>query len=478
MREMFKNEADKKGLLRTSRVTHRRSRVSLIDTHCHLDMFDGDENAVIQRARDAGIESIITISSDPESNFRNIGIAEAHEMVYASAGVHPHDAKDASGEILERVKKLLAHRKVVAVGETGLDYHYDHSPREAQKDIFRKHLALAKEKGLPVVIHSREAKEDTLSILRESEIRKGVLHCFSGDMDMAEKVMEMGFYISIAGPVTFKNARKLAEVARVIPDDYLLVETDAPFLTPEPLRGKRNEPSCMVHTVARLAELRGVSSDDISRITTINAKRLFKIGDLPSRGEIAYRIRDNLYLNVTNRCTNRCSFCVRFHKDYVKGHNLRLSDEPTEDELKTAIGDPSVFKEIVFCGYGEPLLRLDTVKNVAKWIKKNGGFVRINTNGHGNVIHGRNILAELKGIVDSLSISLDAQDAETYDRVCAPSFKNAFQEVVAFIREARNFVPVVQATVVEMEGVDVEKCREITDALGIPLKVRKLDVVG
>lgn len=441
-------------------------------------MFNEDANAVIQRASDAGIESIITISSDLQSNIRNVAIAETYKTVYASVGIHPHDAKDASGEAIEEIKKFLTHKKVVAVGETGLDYHYNHSPRETQRDIFRKHLALAKECGLPVVIHSREAKEDTLKILEESQLTKGVLHCFSGDVDMAERVMEMGLYISIAGPVTFKNARKLAEVARVIPDDYLLVETDAPFLTPEPLRGKRNEPSCMVHTVARLAELRGVSTDDIARITTINARRLFKIGNLPSLGEIAYRIRDNLYLNVTNRCTNRCSFCVRFHKDYVKGHNLRLSDEPTEDDLKTALGDPSVYKEIVFCGYGEPLLRLDTVKNVARWIKKKGGFVRINTNGHGNVIHGRNILPELKGIVDSLSVSLDAHDEETYDKICAPSFKNAFQEVVSFIREARNHIPVVQATVVEMDGVDMEKCREITDSLGIPLRVRKLDVVG
>jgi TatD DNase family protein len=460
------------------RIGHNGSLVTLIDTHCHLDMFDKDANAVIQRATDAGIESIITISSDLESNARNVAIAEAYETVYASVGIHPHDAKDASREAMEEIKKFLTHKKVVAVGETGLDYHYNHSPRETQRDIFREHLALAKENGLPVVIHSREAKEDTLEILGKSGITKGVLHCFSGDMDMAERVMEMGLYISIAGPVTFKNARELAEVARAIPDDYLLVETDAPFLTPEPLRGKRNEPSCMVHTVARLAELRGVGSDDIARITTVNAKRLFKIGDLASRGEIAYRIRDNLYLNVTNRCTNRCSFCVRFHKDYVKGHNLRLSDEPTEDDLKAAIGDPSVYKEIVFCGYGEPLLRLNAVKNVARWIKKNGGFVRINTNGHGNVIHGRNIVAELKGIVDSLSVSLDAHDEETYDRICAPSFKNAFREVIEFIREAKNHIPVVQATVVEMDGVDVEKCREITDSLGIPLRVRKLDVVG
>jgi TatD DNase family protein len=449
----------------------------MIDSHCHLDMFD-DSDAVIRRARDAGIESLITIGSDLESNIRNLAIALHHDSVYTSVGIHPHDAKDFSEETYGQIRDWTKEKKVVAIGETGLDYHYDHSPRDIQRNVFRKHLDLAGETGLPVLIHSREASKDTLEILEKSGISKGVFHCFSGDLEMAEKVMERGFSISLAGPVTFKNAKKLVEVAREIPDDYLLVETDAPYLAPEPVRGKRNEPCYMVHTVKRLADLRGVSPEDIGRITTLNARRLFKIGTLASRGEIAYKIRDSLYLNLTNRCTNKCSFCVRFHKDYVKGHNLRLRDEPTEEELKDAIGDPSQYRELVFCGYGEPLLRLDAVKNIARWIKERGGYVRINTNGHGNLIHGRNILPELSGIVDTLSVSLDAQDEETYQRICAPTYKNAFQEVVSFIREARAYVPSVQATVVEMEGVDIEKCRKLMDEIGVPLRVRKLDVVG
>ena len=185
-----------------------------------------------------------------------------------------------------------------------------------------RHLALAKDSGLPVIVHSREAKDDTLRILAESGVNNGVLHCFSGDTGMAEKVLEMGLYISVAGPVTFKKAKGLQEVAAMIPDDYLLVETDAPFLAPEPLRGKKNEPAFMVHTIRKIAEMRGVRPEDIDRITTLNAKRLFNIGELPDKGEIAYRIRDSLYLNILNRCTSKCSFCVKFHSDYVKGHNI------------------------------------------------------------------------------------------------------------------------------------------------------------
>ena len=288
----------------------------------------------------------------------------------------------------------------------------------------------------------------------------------------------MGFYISIAGPVTFKNAKKLIEVVKFIPDNYLLIETDAPYLTPEPFRGKRNEPSYLVHIARTIAELRGISTEDLARITTLNAKRLFRIGQIQEKGEIAYKIRDSLYLNITNRCTNNCSFCIRFITDYVKGHNLRLLHEPTENELKGAIGNPSHYKEIVFCGYGEPLIRLDVVKSLSQWIKQNKGMVRINTNGHGNLIHDRNILPELKGIVDSISISLDAHDEETYNRICRPVYENAFSNVVEFIRESRKYIPYVEATAVELEGVDIEKCREITDGLGVRFRVRKLHKVG
>jgi TatD DNase family protein len=468
------------------------SPAPLIDSHCHLDMFGEDRSAVVQRAKEAGIESLLTISSDFESNLRTIEISRQFDSVYASVGIHPHDAKDCTEEVFAQIRtwaqgginsplttqhSTLSSR-VVAIGETGLDYHYDHSPREMQRELFRRHLSLAAETCLPVIVHSREAKDDTLKILSESGIGRGVLHCFSGDADMAERAMAMGFLISIAGPVTFRNAGNLREIVRTIPDDSLLVETDAPYLAPEPLRGKRNEPAFLLHTVKKIAELRGVNPEDIARITTLNARRLFGIGVAEEEGKIAYKIRDSLYLNITNRCTNRCSFCVKFQSDYVKGHHLRLAHEPTEEELKSAIGNPSDFREVVFCGYGEPLLRLDLVKSLGRWIKDNGGRVRINTNGQGNLIHGRNIAPELKDVADAVSVSLDAQDEETYDRICKPAFNGAFSAVLSFIRETGKVVPKVQATVVEMEGVDIGKCRLIADELGVSLRVRKRDVVG
>ena len=467
------------------------SRESLIDTHCHLEMdqYGPDREAVIQRARDAGLEAMLTIGSDLKGNIGGLELSREYDFIYSAVGFHPHDAKDFTEEVFQRIKNWAAKYKiqnlhaehlpkVVAIGEIGLDYHYDYSPREVQRAVFLKQLQLAKETDLPVIIHSREAKQDTLDILRESGVAKGVLHCFSGDMDMARRGMAMGFYISIAGPVTFKKAVNLHEVARAIPDDFLLIETDAPYLTPEPFRGRRNEPAYLLHTAKAIAELRGITTEDVARITTLNAKRLFSIGGMPEEGEIAYRIRESLYLNVTNRCTNRCTFCIKFHSDFVKGYNLRLSHEPSEEELKNAIGDPSHYKEIVFCGYGEPTLRLDLIKNVAAWIKEKGGNVRINTNGQGNLIHGRNILPELVGIVDNISISLDAQDEETYNRICNPAYKNAFPEILDFIKEARKYIPEVNVTVVTAEGVDIEKCGKIAADLGVGFRIRKLDVVG
>lgn len=453
---------------------------TLIDTHCHLEMkqFDADRDAVIERAINAGVESFITVGSDFDHVKKCIALSEKYDPVYASIGIHPHDAKDFTETIYSTLKEWSKKEKVIAIGETGLDYHYDHSPRKTQREVFRKHLSLAKETGLPAVIHSREAKQDTLEILRSSGINKGVMHCFSGDRDMAEQVMAMGLYISIAGPVTFQKSFRLREIARTLPDDYLLIETDAPYLAPEPFRGKRNEPAYIQHTARHIAELRGISLDDLARITTLNAKQLFGIGIISEKPAIAYKIRDTLYLNITNRCTNKCSFCVKFHSDYVKGHKLKLDHEPTEEEIMKAIGNPSDYKEVVFCGYGEPLYRLEVVKKIAGWIKEHNGQVRINTNGHANLIHKRNITPELKGIVDRLSVSLDAHDQETYNRICRPVYKNSFNDVIDFIRKAKEAIPEVQATVVEIEGVDIEKCRQITDILGVVLRVRRFNVVG
>ncbi|MEW6602516.1 MAG: TatD family hydrolase [Nitrospirota bacterium] len=453
----------------------------LIDTHCHLDMeaFDIDRAEVIKRAEDAGIKYMVNAASDRNGNIKSLEISEKYPYIYTSTGIHPHDAKTLDEALFKELKKWAKEPKVVAIGEIGLDYHYLHSPKGVQIEAFKQQVTLAKGLGLPIIVHSREAKNDTLRVLKEvASGIPGVLHCFSGDIDMAKKAMELGYHISLAGPVTFKNAVELREVARFIPDEFLLIETDCPYLSPVPLRGKRNEPSYLKHTAEYVAEIRGISLSDLARITAHNAMRLFKIGEISEHGEIAYRIRDSLYLNITNKCTNKCGFCVKFRTSYVKGHNLRLAKEPTAAQVIKEIGDPKAYKEIVFCGIGEPLIRLDVVKKVAVWIKAQGGRVRINTNGQGNIIHDRNIVPELKDIVDSISVSLDAENEKKYDKVCRPSIKGAYKGVISFIREAVKVIPDVKVTVVKIPGVDVEKCRAVANDLGVELRVRSFNVVG
>jgi TatD DNase family protein len=434
-----------------------------------MDVFDQDRNNVMERAREAGVEQIITIGSDRDSSRAGLRIAQNFPEVYATVGIHPHDAKTFNNEILSELKESLKQQKVVAVGEIGLDYHYMHSPKDVQMDVFKKQIAAAIEADLPIIVHSREAQNDTMKTLKEDALNTpGVLHCFSGNKAMARSAIDLGFLISIAGPVTFRNADNLREIARFIPDDHLLIETDSPYLSPAPKRGRRNEPAFLLHTARAVSEVRGVALSDIARITTLNARRLFRIGEIPAHGEIAYKIRDSLYLNITNRCTNRCGFCVKFHTSFVKGHNLRLEREPSPEEIVNVIGDPKRHGEIVFCGIGEPLLRLDTVKQVSRWIKQHGGKVRINTNGHGNLINRRNILPELQGIVDSISVSLYADEESTYEDICKPSFQHAFQSVLSFIGEAKKYIP----------EIDLKKCKEIAQELGVELRVREFNVVG
>jgi TatD DNase family protein len=455
----------------------------LIDTHAHLEMreFSDDRDDVIQRAREAGVEHIVTIGTTVESSRDAVMLADKYDFIYAAVGIHPHEVKDILHPAYEILRHFAQHKKVVAYGEVGLDYHYEHSPRTDQKRKFRDMLREARELGLPVIIHDRDAHEDTLQILSEewSPDLGGVMHCFSGDTEMANKVIEMGLSISVAGPVTFPKAESLREVVRQIPIEHLLIETDSPYLAPQAVRGKRNEPAYVRHTAAAIAAIKGLSFDDVARITSFNAMQLFGIGSISGRGRITYPIRNSLYLNITNRCTAACTFCVRYHTDFVKGHNLRLKDEPTAEEMIKEIGDPKRYAEIVFCGYGEPLLRLDVVKAVAADVKRRGGMVRVDTNGHANLIHKRNVLPELAGLVDAMSVSLNAQNAALYDKISQPKFGGITYEAIKdFIREAKKHIPDVTVTVVSLPEVDIEACRKIADGLGVKFRVREYNVVG
>ena len=258
--------------------------MTLIDSHCHIDgpEYDADREEVIARARDAGVNFMLNVGTgDPHSGVfeRAVALAEEHSEIYAAIGVHPHDAKLFDGRAEQLLLDLVQQSKrVIAWGEIGLDYHYDHSPREVQQDVFRRQLRLARSRNLPVVIHSRTADDDTIAILREELTgyeRAGVLHCFGGSLLMARAAIDLGFFISFAGNLTFKKAEDLREVARQLPLERLLVETDCPYLTPVPYRGKRNEPARVVETAGFLASLLDMELEEIGRITSENFARLF-----------------------------------------------------------------------------------------------------------------------------------------------------------------------------------------------------------
>ncbi len=439
----------------------------LIDTHAHIEIkeFDEDREVVLKRAKEAGVGYIISVGANLAGSRKAVELAESHENVFAAVGIHPHDVKDMDDTTIQTLRELAKSSKVVAIGEIGLDYFKEFSPKEMQIRRFRELLSLAKELKKPVIIHDRDAHEDTLRILKEEGVKKGVVHCFAGDVRFADEILKLGFYISFTGVITFPKAEDAREVVKHVPIERILVETDCPYMAPVPHRGKRNEPAFVTQVAKTIAEVKGFSDEDVARITTLNVKDLFGIDGTEKEVKLAYPIRDSLYLNITNRCTNQCAFCAKFKSYTVKGHYLELSHEPDFNEVIAAIGDPSSYKE---------------VKEVAQWLKSKGLKVRINTDGLANLVHGRNVLPELKGLVDMVSVSLNAESAERYVKICRPpQGEAAYEAVKSFIKEAGNYIPEVQASVVTLPGVPVERCREIAEKeLGVTFRAREYNEVG
>lgn len=254
-----------------------------IDTHVHLnaDQYDEDLQEVIERALEAKVSKMVVIGFDRKTIERAMKLAEEHSFIYAVVGWHPVDAIDCTEEDLQWIEELASHEKVVGIGETGLDYYWDKSPKDVQQTLFRKQIRLAQKVNLPIIIHNREATEDVLRILKEEEayLTGGIMHCFGGSVETAKQCIDMNFMISLGGPVTFKNAVKPKEVATEIPLEHLLIETDAPYLAPHPHRGKRNEPAFVTLVAEEIARLKGISIEEVARETTNNANKFFRLND-------------------------------------------------------------------------------------------------------------------------------------------------------------------------------------------------------
>jgi len=448
-----------------------------IDTHAHLFFpnFNGEVDQVIERAKTAGIDAILIPGTDIPTSVQAIELADKYEMIYAAVGVHPHETKEWDNELLKQIEELSKHKKVVAIGEIGLDYYYDFSPRNIQLKAFRSQIDLALKLDLPIIVHSRESNEDMMAIIREyaDTSLHAQFHCFAGTEEDARELMGMKHMLSYPGNITFKKADNLRTILKSIPPEHLLLETDSPFMTPVPHRGKRNEPSYIPLIAETIAGIHNISLDELGKITSYNAFKIFGIGkgtDLV----YTYQIGESLYVNVTNRCDSDCVFCKRKTTAEVDGYKLKMkkSEEPDAEVYINEIGDPKKYKEIVFCGYGEPTIRWDVVKKVAKYVKKNGGTTRMNTNGHGNVINQKDITPEMKSLLDSISVSLNSVDPGQYAKLMRVK-PEMHSEMIDFAKKAKHYTKVVMS-VVGIDEVDIEKAKElVTEEIGAEFRERE-----
>lgn len=462
-----------------------------IDSHAHifLEDYKTDIDEVLKRAREAGVEAIIVPGTTLETSEEAVRLAGQYDDVYATVGIHPHDAGKATQAALQRIEELSKNPKVVAIGEIGLDYHYDFSPRDVQRDVFTRQIEIAVRRDLPIVVHTRESLEDAFATVEQAvklhpdwrrdqltihtryPALRGVFHCFPGGPDDVWKLLDLGFFVSYPGIVTFKNSPAI-ETVKKIGYDHILIETDSPYMSPVPFRGKRNEPANVVLIAKRIAEVFSVSAEDVGRAATFNTKRLFRIGS-PDPPQIAYKLRNSLYLNITIRCDADCVFCDRKGEAIVKGHNLKIVQEPSAQEVIQAIGNPADYDEIVFCGYGEPTIRVDVIKEVAGWVKQKGGRVRLNTDGHGNIINHRNIVPEMVGLIDSVSISLNSIDPGQYGKIMRVDGERYHAAMVEFARECKKYLPEVVMTVVGIDEVDVAAALEFVETrIGADFRIR------
>jgi TatD DNase family protein len=450
----------------------------LIDTHAHLFFSDYNEDLdqVISRAADAGVEYIIVPSTSIKTAKETIAICERYPNVYGTVGVHPHDTKDWETEWVNELKDLARHPKIIGIGEIGLDYYYDFSPKAKQHLAFRDQIELALELKLPVVVHNRESDDDMMEIIKSYKGTglRAQFHCFNGTLEAAREYIKMHHYLSFVGNITFKKMDQLREVLKGVSLEHLMLETDSPFMTPMPFRGKRNEPAYVRLVAGKAAEVMGVSVEDIERITSYNVFKFFGIGSEPGR-VITYRIGNNLYINVTNRCNADCIFCDRKGSANIYGYNLKMKreEEPNAEDYIKEIGDPKNYNEIVFCGYGEPTIRWDVIKQIGRYVKDNGGNTRLNTNGHGNVINKRNIAEEMGGIIDIISVSLNAVNPVAYSELMKVD-QNYFNEMINFIKEAKKHIGRVVISMVDLDKSEEEKGRQFAEQeLKVEFRVRE-----
>lgn len=458
----------------------------LIDTHVHLEdpVFDADREAVMARARQAGVVAWLNAGSTEAANAAALGLAKNTPGMFLGIGLHPHEFPRTPLEAADALAGQLCQESVVALGEIGLDFHqFAGQPapdREAQLKAFRRQLHWARVFELPPIVHVREAHAEALAELRAAGPwpQGGVLHCYSGEEARLAESLDLGFSLGIGGPVTYPRAEGLRSAVRQAPLDRLLLETDAPYLPPQSRRGQRNEPMAVAEIAEAMAKARGLTPEETAERTSANAERLFKLS-AAEPGQWVYDLQGHLYVNLTNRCSADCAFCPRRVSRRLQHYDLTLRREPNAGELLAAIGDARRYTEVVFCGFGEPVLRLPTLLAVARGVKAQGARVRVDTNGHADLIYGRDILAECRGAVDAWSVSLNSADPRQYQQLVRPATGADTQPAVkSFIHRAAASGFEVIVTAVELPGVDTAKIKQFAEQAGARFRGRPHQRLG
>ncbi len=408
----------------------------------------------------------------PESSRKAAQLSGKYQGVFAAAGIHPNEADINSADMLTDIARTVLYPGVIAVGETGLDFFHKRVSASLQIELFEKHIHLAEIFGLTLIVHSRDAEETVLDVLGENPEVPVIMHCYTGPDKVAQEAADRGFFIGFAGPLTYRRNDRLRKLAGLLPKEQVLVETDAPYLTPEPVRGKRNEPSYVIHTAGVLADLWNMDMLSASKILLDNSLRAFQLAPV-ARTDLVYMLYNRIYMNITGRCTNHCLFCVKDRTDGIGGYYLKHHEEPSFKALKDIVGalQPEWAEEIVFCGYGEPTMRPELLQALAKTVAEKGFSVRLNTNG---LCLERLSPEETLGLLepfDDVSISLNASDMEEYNAVCVPENDSAWDNLQKFIQLSRK-VCRTRLTAVRYPGADMKSVAAYALKINLPLRIR------
>jgi TatD DNase family protein len=417
----------------------------MIDSHCHLnlDTFEDDREDVLARAVGDGVAALVNIGFDRESIRGTLELLERYPFFYGAVGVHPHDASSLDDSLLAEIEGALKHPRVVAVGEIGLDFYRDHSPREVQREVFKAMLALARDQNLPVVIHCRDAFDDVLETLAAAgSTHRGIFHAFSGEADAAKRVLETGLHVGIGGVVTYRNSN-LSKTLKSLPLERVVLETDSPYLTPHPYRGRRNEPSYVAHVARAVAWALGVSQVEVDAKTTGNVFEALGIGDEVRPGGV-YRFGDTVYIQTTG------------------GVPAGLEGFDHEDT-----------REAVICGFGDPLEDVERVMNVARWAADRGLRVRVNTSGLANRSAGRDVTRELAEYVDEVVVAFYGTTASQHERLARSRVdEKAFEAMCNFVRASLEAGMDAVCEFIAAPKFEAEPCRVLARDLGAQYDIR------